>query len=138
MLSQKEVTEWVERAKAFYRATGKEIAMAEFTNPRGQFVQRQKYIFVLDLEGRMLAHGTNQLFVGKDFLGVKDSDGKFFIQDMVDGARQKGAGWLEYKWFDPVSHKILPKSVYFEKIDDIVICCGSYKEIPDLSELELL
>ena len=57
--------DWVERAKAFYASTGKEIALAEFTNPRGQFIQNAQYIFVLDLNGLMLAHGMNRLFVGR-------------------------------------------------------------------------
>ena len=60
--------DWVERAKAFYAATGKEIALAEFTNPRGQFIQNAQYIFVLDLNGLMLAHGMNRFFVGKNFV----------------------------------------------------------------------
>jgi cytochrome c len=135
---QKKVVDWVERAKAFYAATGKEIALAEFTNPRGQFVQAQQYIFVLDLNGLMLAHGMNQLFVGKNFTGVKDINGKTFVRDIIDTAREKVSGWIEYTWANPVTKKSLPKTLYFEKVDDIIICCGTYKETPDPSELELL
>ena len=134
----KKAVDWVERAKAFYGATGKPIAMAEFTNPRGQFVQNQQYIFVLDLQGQMLAHGMNELFVGKNFMEIKDSDGKAFIREVVNTAQEKGSGWTDYQWFDPVSKKELPKSLYFEKVDDIIICCGTYKEAPNPSELELL
>jgi hypothetical protein len=130
--------DWVERAKAFYAATGKEIALAEFTNPRGQFNQNQQYIFVLDLNGLMLAHGMNQLFVGKNFIEVKDTAGKRFIREIIDMAREKGAGWTEYNWSDPIAKKSLPKTVHFEKVDDMIICCGTYKETPDPSELELL
>jgi len=84
--------DWVERAKAFYTATGKEIALAEFTNPRGQFVQNQQYIFVLDLDGNMLAHGMNQLFVGKNFMEVKDTTGRKFVREIVNTARKKVRG----------------------------------------------
>lgn len=134
----KKAVDWVERAKAFHAAAGKEIALAEFTNPRGQFVQNQQYIFVLDLDGVMLAHGMNQLFVGKNFMEVKDSAGKTFIREIVASAREKGAGLTEYNWSDPVTKKSLPKIVYFEKVGDMIICCGTYKETPDASELELL
>jgi signal transduction histidine kinase len=130
--------DWVERAKAFYAATGKEIALAEFTNPRGQFVQNQQYIFVLDLEGNMLAHGMNQWYVGKNFIEVKDTTGKKFIREIVNTAKEKGAGWIDYDWSDPVTKKSKPKTLYFEKVDNMVICCGTYREIPDPSELELL
>jgi cytochrome c len=130
--------DWVEKAKAFYAATGKEIALAEFTNPRGQFIQNAQYIFVLDLNGVMLAHGMNRFFVGKNFIDVKDSAGKKFIREIIDIAREKGAGWTEYNWSDPLARKSLPKTLYFEKVDDMIICCGTYRETPDASELELL
>jgi hypothetical protein len=134
----KKAEDWVERAKAFCSATGAEIAMAEFTNPRGQFVQNQQYIFVLDLNGNMLAHGMNQLFVGKNFMEVKDTTGKKFIRDIVNMAKEKGAGWIEYNWSDPVVKKTMPKTVYFEKVDNMIICCGTYRETPDPTELDLL
>ena len=130
--------DWVERAKAFYTATGKEIALAEFTNPRGQFVQNQQYIFVLDLDGNMLAHGMNQLFVGKNFMEVKDTTGRKFVREIVNTAREKGAGWTDYDWSDPVTKKSKPKTLYFEKVDNMIICCGTYRETPDASELDLL
>ncbi len=134
----KKAMEWVERAKAFYKATGKEIAIAEFTNPKGQFVQNQHYIFALDLKGVMLAHGINRWYTGKDFIAVKDTNGKPFVREIVDTAQEKGSGWIDYKWFDPVTKRELPKDVYFEKVDDVIICCGTYKETPDPDELELL
>ena len=137
-MSSKKAVDWVERAKAFYKATGKEISLAEFNNPRGQFVQSEHYIFVLGLNGEMLAHGMNYFFTGKNFSEVKDSKGKPFVREIIDTAKQKGSGWTEYVWYDPVMKKELPKNLYFEKFDDVIICCGTYKETPDLSDLELL
>jgi len=41
----------------------------------------------------MLAHGVNEKFVGKDFIDLKDSDGKAsFIKEIVDIANSKGSG----------------------------------------------
>jgi cytochrome c len=134
----KEVVNWVQKARDFYRAAGKEIAFAEYTNPRGQFNQKQLYVFALDLNGQMLAHGVNEKFVGKDFINLKDSDGRLFIKEIVDTANDKGSGWVDYKWYHPVTKKDLPKTVYFEKVDDIIVCSGVYKEVTDPSELELL
>jgi cytochrome c len=134
----KEVVNWVQKARDFYKSAGKEIAFAEYTNPRGQFNQKQLYVFALDLNGVMLAHGINERFIGKNFLNLKDSDGKAFIKEIVDGAKSKGSGWVDYKWYHPVTKQDLPKTVYFEKVDDIIICSGVYKEVTDPSELELL
>ena len=124
----KEVINWVQKARDFYKSAGKEIAFAEYTNPRGQFTQKQLYVFALDLNGVMLAHGINERFVGEDFMGLSDSDGKLFIRDIVEAANAKGSGWIEYKWFHPLTKEWLPKIAYFEKVDDLIIVSAVYKE----------
>jgi signal transduction histidine kinase len=120
---------WVKNAIAFYQASGKRIALAEYTNPNGQFVQDELYLFVLNLKGTMLAHGVNERFVGEDFSNLKDSDGKGFIKEILDTANTKGSGWVEYKWSSPVTKEVLLKTVYFEKVDDLIICSGVYKHV---------
>lgn len=122
--------EWVERAKSFCTAVGKDIALAEFTSPKGRFSKNQLYIYVLDLDGFMLAHGMNPWFNGKNFLQVKDSTGNPFVKQIIDEARLHGSGWVEYKWFDSVRQSELSKHVYFELFQDMVICCGIYDESP--------
>ena len=126
--TQDEAKAWVDKAVAFYKSSGKRIALAEFTNPKGPFVQDELYIYVLNLKGTMLAHGVNEKFVGEEFLGLADSDGKFFIREIVDTANAKGSGWVEYKWYHPVTKAWLPKLAYFEKVDDLIICSAAYKE----------
>jgi cytochrome c len=119
---------WVENAVAFYKASGKRIALAEYTNPNGQFVQDEMYIYALNPKGTMLAHGVNEKFVGEEFIDIKDYDGKSFIKEIVDTANTNGSGWVEYKWYNPVTKEVLPKTVYFRKVDDLIICSGVYKE----------
>jgi cytochrome c len=118
---------WVERAIAFYEATGKTITLAEFSNPRGPFVVGERYIYVLDIDGTMLAHPINEKYMGQDFYGVQDAEGKSFIKDIVDGANAKGYGWVSYKWFDPVTKIEQNKMVYFEKVDNMIFCSGAYR-----------
>jgi cytochrome c len=119
---------WVDKAVDFYKAAGKRIALAEYTNPNGQFVQDEMYIYVLNRKGTMLAHGVNERFIGEDFSDLKDSDGKSFIKEILETANTQGSGWGEYKWSNPVTKEVLPKKVYFKKVDDLIICSGVYKE----------
>lgn len=119
--------DWVNNAKSFYRASGKRIALAEFTNPNGMFTQDEMYIYVLNSKGTMLAHGINEKFVGEDFSELMDSDGKKFIREIVDTAMKDGSGWVEYKWYHPVTKKWLPKIAYCEKVDDLIIVSAVYK-----------
>ena len=123
------VVKWVKNAIAFYKANGKEIALAEFSSPRGRFVRDQRYVYVLDLKGRMVAHGVNETYVGKDFSDLKDSDGRGIVRRIVDIAKAKGSGWAEYKWYDLVTKEERPKAAYAEKIDDVIVCSGMYQDI---------
>jgi cytochrome c len=130
-MNKREVEEakrWVERAVAIYRVSGKRIALSEYTNPNGQFVQDEMYIYVLNPKGTMLAHGVNEKFVGEDFICIQDHNGKTFIREIVDNANKEGTGWVEYIWSNPVTKEVLPKIVYFEKVDELIICSGVYKE----------
>jgi cytochrome c len=126
--STEDAKRWVEKAAAFYRTSGKRIALAEYTNPSGQFVQDEMYIYVLNPRGTMLAHGVNERFVGEDFSELKDADGKSFIREILDAANSEGSGWVTYKWYNPVTREVWPKTTYFRKVDDIIICSGVYGE----------
>ena len=127
--SQEEAKGWVQKAIAFYKKAGKAIAMAEFTNPKGPFIEGDMYVFVLNLKGTMLAHGVNEKYIGQDFIDVKDSDGRSFIREIVEVGNTKGSGFVDYKWYNPVTKEDLVKHVYLEKVDDVLICSGVYKEM---------
>lgn len=126
--SKDDARDWVSNAISFYKASGKRIALAEFTNPNGMFVQDEMYIYALNPKGTMMAHGVNEKFVGEDFIDLMDSDGKKFIKEILDKAAADGKGWVEYKWYHPVSKQWLPKIAYFEKIDDLIIVSAVYKQ----------
>ena len=126
--SQVKAKEWVAKAIAFYGASGEEIAVAEFTNSKGPFVQDEMYIFVLDKKGTMIAHGVNEKFIGKNFIDLKDAAGKSFIREIIDTANAEGKGWIDYQWYNPVNKETKPKSVYFEKVNDLIFCSGIYIE----------
>lgn len=127
--SGEEAKEWVKKAIAFYTKAGKAIALAEYTNPKGPFIEGDMYVFVLNLKGTMLAHGVNEKYIGNDFIDVKDSDGRSFIREIVEVANTKGSGFVDYKWYNPLTKEDLQKHVYFEKVDDLIICSGVYKEM---------
>ncbi len=117
----------VEKAVAFLKANGKTKAYAEFTNPRGRFTKGELYIFVTDFNGMTLAHGGNPKLVGKDLSTLRDSDGKFFIKEMIEGAKANGSGWTDYKWANPATNTIGEKSTYYMKYNDVILSCGIYK-----------
>lgn len=122
-----EAKAWVKKAVAYYKDYGKTKALAEFSNPKGQFVQGDLYIYVLDMHGKMLAHPKGSL-VGRDFTKIRDPNGKLFAVDIVNDAKANGSGWITYKWEHPATKMPAPKTVYFEKVGDVVICSGVYEK----------
>lgn len=118
---------WVQKGKEFFQKEGKDKALAAFKDPKGEFVKGDLYIYVLDMDGKMLAHPKADL-VGKDFMVVKDKEGKLFAVEMVKIAKEKGSGWVDYMWENPVTKKVDAKTVYFEKVDGVIIAAGAYKK----------
>lgn len=122
-----EAVAMVKKAVAYVKAHGKEKAFAEVDNPNGQFKDRDLYIFVVDFNGVVLAHGANPKLIGKNLTDLKDVDGKYFVKTYVDLAQTQGKGWTDFKWVNPVSKAIEPKSAYVEKVDGYLMGCGIYK-----------
>jgi cytochrome c len=123
---QDEAKGLVKKAVTFLKKNGNEKSFAEFNKSSGQFSKGELYIFVFDSKGETVAHGGNQKLIGKNMHDLKDSDGKFFVQDILKTAKQ-GGGWTEYKWTNPASKKIEAKSTYVEAAGDLAVGCGFYK-----------
>lgn len=122
-----EATALTKKAIAYIKANGKDKAYAEFSNPNGQFKDRDLYVFVVDFNGKTLAHGGNAKLIDKNVIDLKDADGKPFIKSFIELAQTKGKGWVDYKWVNPVTKAIEAKSSYVERVDDALIACGIYK-----------
>jgi len=118
----------VKKAVAFIKEHGKDKAFAEFSNPKGKFIDKDLYIFVYDMNGKCLAHGANQKMIGKDLAEMKDPDGKFYVKERIEIAKTKGKGWQDYKFTNPVSKKIEHKTAYIEKTDNFIVGSGIYKK----------
>lgn len=117
----------VEKAQAYIKENGKEKSLAEISNLKGKFIDRDLYLFAYDFKGVNLAHGANNNLIGKNLLILQDPDGKFVIKDLIETAR-KGSGWYDYKWTNPLTKKVEGKTSYVVKIDDgLWIGCGVYK-----------
>lgn len=126
--SKAEAEAMVKKAIAYVKEVGKEKALAEFSNPKGKFIDKDLYIFVYDMNGKVLAHGFNQKMIGKDLIEMKDPDGKYYVKERIEIAKTKGKGWQEYKFTDPKDKKIDNKTAYIEKIEDMIIGCGAYRD----------
>jgi hypothetical protein len=116
----------VKKAVAYLKANGKDRALAEFSNPKGQFVNGELYLTVWDFNGTQIAHGANSKLIGKQLIELKDMDGKAFVKEFMAVGR-KGQGWVSYKWTNPATNRIETKQTYLEAANEIIIGAGVYK-----------
>ncbi len=130
--TKEEAQALVEKAADWFKKYGKEKTLAEITRggteKKGEFKDRDLYIFAYDFHGVCLAQGDNPKLVGQNFFDWQDADGRYNIRGHIDIATKKGSGWSPvYKWTNPVTKKIEAKMTYVKKIDDTIwIGCGVY------------
>lgn len=125
--TRQEAVTMVKKAAAYLKDNGKDKAYAEFSKQPGQFSDRDLYVFVMELNGLEVVNGSNPKLVGKNLLELKDANGKMMVKEFIDVAKNKGNGWVDYAWPNPVKGGIEQKSTYVEKVGDVLIGCGVYK-----------
>lgn len=117
----------VKKAVTFIKQQGPEKAYPAFTGKDAQFIDRDLYVVVYQLDGTVLAHGSNAKFVGKDLSDAQDVDGKLYVKERVELAAKQPSFWQDYKFVNPVTKKVEPKQMYCEKIENTAVCAGIYK-----------
>ncbi len=122
-----EAEELVRLAINYYKTHGKEKAFREFNDRNGQFVKKDLYIFVQDEKCKLFVNPFNPSLIGKSNSDLRDVDGKYFAREMVNIAKEKGSGWVDYRWMNPTTGEVSSKSAYCVKVDDYIFSCGIYK-----------
>ena len=126
--SREKAVAMVKRAGAHLRRHGAARALADFSDPRGAFVEGDLYIVVLDDSGVVRANGGNQAIIGQNDWEATDADGKKHTQELVRTARERGLGWVDYRWPNPKKGgKVERKSTYCELVEGLVVGCGVYR-----------
>ncbi len=122
-----QATAMVKKGVAFIKAQGADKGYAEITSKSGQFRLDDLYLVVYGLDGAVHAHGANEKMVGRNLIELKDIDGKAFVKERVEMAKAKATFWQDYKFTNPESKKVEPKSMYCERLEQTVVCGGIYK-----------
>jgi cytochrome c len=126
--SKDEVVAVVKKAVEFYQANGKDKSLVEFNKKDGIFAKGEDYVDVHDISGMCVAHPISPAKVGLNRLDQSDSAGKFYIRDLVEAAKQKPSGWIEYVMKNPTTGKLQDKTAYWEVHDGLIFKAGTYTE----------
>ncbi len=122
-----EAVAMVKKAVASIKSEGPDKAYAEIDKKGGPFTDRDLYIVVYQLDGKVLAHGANEKFIGKDMSDAQDVDGKLYVKERIDLAQKQASFWQDYKFVNPVTKKVEPKEMYCERLDQTAVCGDVYK-----------
>jgi len=118
----------VKDAVAYGKANGREALLKEVSS--GKFrvtAANDLYVFIYDKTGVCIGMGYQAGLVGVNRWGLKDPDGKMIVQELIKTAQTQKSGWVDYKYINPKTGKIEPKSSYVEALDDWLVGCGFYK-----------
>jgi cytochrome c len=123
--SRDQAVAMVKRVEAMFQKDGADATFKAVTTRT--FNDRDLYPFVYTLDGTdCVAHGANSAMVGKNLIDMKDQDGRFLIRELSQTAKQ-GGGWVDYKWPNPITKLIEPKSSYVERMGDFFVGVGVYR-----------
>lgn len=121
-----EAVAMVQRGVAHLKAVGAKKGHADITRRDTPFKDRDLYLVVYGMDGRVRAHGAQPQLVGRNLIDVRDVDGRPFVRERVELARVQPSFWQDYKFINPVSRVVEPKRMYCERLDDSVVCGGIY------------
>jgi hypothetical protein len=133
------VVEQVEDAITSIREHGEQKAFADFRDPSSGFLFYTAYVFVLDSEGVLLVNNGFPQNEGKNLIGMKDIDGRPFVQEMLQVPVGVSA-WIHYKWPKPGDTRPSAKSSFVRKVDfdgrELVVGSGVYfEQEPEVRDL---
>ena len=93
---------------------GMDAAFQELQKKDGKFVWKDSYVYVLDFTGTHLTHPLRPDSVGKNVLEAKLPDGRFIVKELIEMAKAKGEGWIEYMY--PKPEELAKSTPFKEKI----------------------
>jgi hypothetical protein len=117
----------IEKAILYLNEHGTEKAFAAFNDPTGEFCYKDAYIFAIDMNGIILAHGGDIELVGTNQYYLKDSVGIYFIQEFIKLITEQDEGWIKYRWHNYETFEIESKLTLLKRYDSLIFLgCGIY------------
>jgi cytochrome c len=117
---------FVESAAAYVKQKGAKEAYKEFDNKKGKFTKDDWYIFVVDYNGKIVAHGGDKKRVGISIANLRDEFGAPLLT-MFAKAAKSGGGVVSYYWYNyKEGGAIKFKTSYLEPLDDKTFIGAGY------------
>jgi len=115
----------VDEAAALVESKGKE-SFTEFRKKDSKWLKNDTYIFVFNMNGIVLFQPINPELEGTNRINVKEN------REMIEIAKTKGSGWVEYMWPKPGESEPSKKMTYIKKVkvgdETLIVGSGFYTD----------
>jgi len=127
--TKEECIEKTKAASQMITDKGLEATLAAINDKAGPFVWKDSYVFCISMETQAVVGHINEKLIGKNLMGIKDSNGKMFFAEMFNMAKDKGDGWVSYMWPKPGEKTPSPKTTYVLAVPgaSVFVAAGIYE-----------
>ncbi len=123
---------FVKRATDFYDAVGRDVTLDYYNTPES--VDEEWYVFILDLDGVLVAQPAFPEYVGDNILGPLGTDSTGYVFGPQILAATEEGGWVDYAFRNPTTEQEGTKHSWVIKRGDLIFGAGWYEPGPSKSD----
>ena len=115
----------LQKALAYYQSNG-DKALAAFSR-QGDFVDHDRYVFVVDTQGVLLASGgPSSALIGRDISEVLGPELRQSFKDALKVPENQGVQQADYRWQNWNDGKVEHKHVFYQRVGERILAVGYY------------
>ena len=115
----------LQKALAYYQNNG-DKALAAFSR-QGEFVDHDRYVFVVDTQGVLLASGgPSSALIGRDVSEVLGPELRQSFKDALKVPENQGMQQADYRWQNWNDGKVEHKHVFYQRVGERILAVGYY------------
>ncbi|MBC3196416.1 cache domain-containing protein [Pseudomonas poae] len=115
----------LQKALAYYQSNG-DKALAAFSR-QGEFVDHDRYVFVVDTQGVLLASGgPSSALIGRDVSEVLGPELRQSFKDALKVPENQGMQQADYRWQNWNDGKVEHKHVFYQRVGERILAVGYY------------
>jgi TRAP-type uncharacterized transport system substrate-binding protein len=126
--TREEAIAMVHRVQEMFKKLGPEGTFQAVKRKAPGTVDRDLYVYILDLNGVVMANGViPTMTTGTNLYNARDQNGKYFMREKLELCRANQHGWVDFRFLNPVTQTIEDKSSYIERTGDYCTGVGIYR-----------
>jgi len=131
MATKEECVTKVNQVVQIIKTKGPAEAIKQVNDVKGPFVWKDTYVYIMDMNGTIVAHGPQPKFIGKNLMGLKDPiTMKPWYPALFEKIKLSpdSKGWFDYHWRKPQAEGVYKKECYYQRAGNLVVFAGVYGE----------